>query len=377
MYKIFYATGSRADYGIVRNYLQRLEEDENIDLSLLVTGAHLEKKFGFTKNEILKDGHNIIYEVPLGLEYNSDVTISVAKTIEKFGHFFSNNKPDLLIILGDRYEMLGVAIAAALNKIKILHIHGGEATFGNYDEFIRHSISKMSTYHIVSTEKYRSRVIQLGEGPDTVFNLGSLGAENCKFINLDNVESKIKDLSKEEYFVVLFHPETLSNVLPEQQIKILLKAIERFSDKKFVFIGSNADTGSDKIRKAIKEFIVNNENCRYFENLSSDGYHYLVQNAICLLGNSSSGLIEAPSLGTYTINIGDRQKGREMGNSVINVKCNENDIYDAMQSLNNNKTSLEIVNPYETSQTSYKYYEKTLNILVKNKKDTIKSFYDL
>ena len=180
-YKVAYATGSRADYGIVKNYLKLLDDDKEIAFSLLVTGSHLENKFGHSIDIIKQDGFKIELEVPLNIENsnNANVIHSMAIALDSFGKYFEQHDFDLLIILGDRYEMMAVAIAASMQKIPILHLHGGEVTFGNYDEFIRHSITKMSQYHFTSTEVYRKRVIQLGENPERVFYLGALGAENC------------------------------------------------------------------------------------------------------------------------------------------------------------------------------------------------------
>lgn len=377
MYKISYATGSRADYGIVRNYLDLLEEDKNIELNILVTGTHLEIEYGKTVDIIEKDGHKIDFEVFLNLSNGPLVTTSIAVVIDQFGKYFEINKPDLLVILGDRYEMLGVAIAAAIHKIKILHLHGGEATFGNYDEFIRHAITKMSLYHIVATEQYRKRVVQLGENPKRVYNLGALGAENCRNIAIENVRNDVRELEEEKYFVILFHPETLTDISIKNQIEILLGAISCFSEQKFIFLGSNADTGASQIRNIIKKYVRDNEGAIYFENLNPDSYHFLLKNAICLIGNSSSGIIEAPSLGAYTINIGDRQKGREFGNSIINVKCNKEEIVRGINKIINGEVSKYIINPYETNDTARQYYETTIKILQKSKASVAKIFWDI
>lgn len=377
MYKISYATGSRADYGIVRNYLDLLEEDKNIELNILVTGTHLEIEYGKTVDIIEKDGHKIDFEVFLNLSNGPLVTTSIAVVIDQFGKYFEMNKPDLLVILGDRYEMLGVAIAAAIHKIKILHLHGGEATFGNYDEFIRHAITKMSLYHIVATEQYRKRVVQLGENPKRVYNLGALGAENCRNIAIENVRNDVRELEEEKYFVILFHPETLTDISIKNQIEILLGAISCFSEQKFIFLGSNADTGASQIRNIIKKYVRDNEGAIYFENLNPDSYHFLLKNAICLIGNSSSGIIEAPSLGAYTINIGDRQKGREFGNSIINVKCNKEEIVRGINKIINGEVSKYIINPYETNDTARQYYETTIKILQKSKASVAKIFWDI
>ena len=210
--------------------------------------------------------------------------------------------------------MLSVAIAAAMQKIPILHVHGGEATFANYDEFIRHSITKMSLYHYTATDEYRKRVIQLGEQPERVFYLGALGAENCLEIDLKNVPDSVTNLQERQYFVVLFHPETLTAENPLVQIEQVLAAVEEHREYQYVFLGTNADTHSDIIRKRVKEFVESKKNAVYFENLHTDAYHYLLKHSIALVGNSSSGIIEAPSLGIYTINIGNRQDGRVRGN---------------------------------------------------------------
>ena len=381
-FKVVFATGSRADYGIMRNYLRCLDEDERIDLSLLVTGALLSPKFGRQVELIYRDGFKIAKEIELKLDSDSNkgITHAMAVALDKFGAYFCDNKPDLLIILGDRYEMLSVAIAAAMNRIPILHIHGGELTYGNYDEFIRHSITKMSLFHFTATEEYRQRVIQLGEAPERVFNLGALGAENCLHIDEAMVPIEIQQMKDEKYFVVLFHPETLTNVSVEYQIEEVLTAIDKYKEYKFAFIGTNADTHSDFIRNRVKAYVLANANCIYFENLPTDGYHYLVQHAFALIGNSSSGLIEVPSLGTYTINIGDRQAGRSRGNSVLDVVCNSSAISGAMDRVISNDAIDDIVNPYYQNNTVQRYFDNTVNLLDRLKKKLCispKKFYDL
>lgn len=377
-YKIAYATGSRADYGIVRNYLNYLNQDKNIRLDILVTGALLEEKYGNGYTLIEDDGFNIACNIPLYLDSTSNVHIikSMSIALEKFGEYFENNRYDLLIILGDRYEMLSVAIAGAMNRIPILHIHGGEITSGNYDDFIRHSITKMSHYHFTSTEAYRKRVIQLGENPENVFYIGAMGSENCKTININNVPDKIINLTPKKYFVVLFHPETLTNHSPDKQIKELLSSINRFiNNYLFIFIGSNADTGSNDIRQEITKYVLTHNNAIYFENLHPDAYHYLLKHSIGLIGNSSSGIIEAPTLGAYTINIGDRQKGRVRGESVFDVECNKEKISNIIKILINKENIDEFRNPYYKENSSKEAYMLTLKIL--KKKHILKSFYDI
>ncbi|MBE5910047.1 UDP-N-acetylglucosamine 2-epimerase [Pseudobutyrivibrio sp.] len=380
MKKVSFVTGSRADYGIVRKYLDLLNNDKSIELSLLVTGSLLSAEYGKQIELIYKDGFKVekSFEIPISTINNKAVIHAMSVALDEFGEYFTENKPDLLIILGDRYEMLSVAIAAAMNRVAILHIHGGEATYGNYDEFIRHSITKMSLYHITATEEYRRRVIQLGENPERVFNLGSLGAENC--INIgEDVPSCIKKIKNSSYFVVLFHPETLTNVSTEKQIEEVLNAIKKNSEYKYVFIGANADTNSDIIRAKVRKFVESNSNCYYYENLTTSGYHYLLKHSKALIGNSSSGIIEAPSLGIYTINIGERQAGRIRGNSVIDVKCDAKTISDAISRVIN-ENGIQINNPYFKENAAINYYKVTLKILDEicdNGANQPKIFFDL
>lgn len=364
MKRIFFVTGSRAEYGIVRNYLKLLNNDQNIDLQIIVTSTLLSYEYGHQIDLIYKDGFTVgsEIEIPIDPSSNKGVIHSMSIAMDKFGDFFVQNSPDLLIILGDRYEMISVAIAAAMNRIPILHLHGGEATFGNYDEFIRHAITKMSLFHFTATEEFKNRVIQLGESPERVFNLGALGAENCLNIDEKMVPPEVKNIHG-EYFVILFHPETLTNISVLDQIQELLKSIEKYSQYRFVFLGSNADTNSNIIRLKVKEYVNSHSNCIYFENLTTAGYHYLLKHAICLIGNSSSGLIEAPSLGTYTINIGDRQEGRVRGTSVIDVRCEKEEITKAIEQVLRNANGSIITNPYYKENTANNYYNTTLKIL--------------
>lgn len=377
--KVVFVTGSRADYGIMRNYLSLMNQDEEIDLKVLVTGALLEDKYGHQVDLVYEDGFNIEAEIKLPLETSSDMSVlhSMAVALDEFSKHFHNNPCDLLIILGDRYEMMSVSIAVAMQKIPILHIHGGEATFGNYDEFIRHCITKMSAYHIAATEVYKNRIIQLGEQPERVYNLGALGAENCLEIDEKNVPDIVKELDNKKYFVVLFHPETLTNVDVLSQVNALLDAISEYKNLKFVFLGSNADTSSDIIRKRIHEYVENNANAMYFENLHTNVYHFLVKNSICLIGNSSSGIIEAPSLGVYTINIGNRQKGRVRGNSVIDVECTKEEILNAIESVLEKYEKIQPVNPYFQENAANRYYDVTKKILESIGNTELKVFYDL
>lgn len=380
-YTVAFATGSRADYGIVKNFLKLLDQDSEIELKILTTGALLDDEYGHQVDLIYQDGFHVDIEVKTNIDTRSDVSIihMMSEIQENFADYFAQTKLDLLMLLGDRYEMLSVAIAAAMQKIPILHVHGGEATFANYDEFIRHSITKMSLYHYTATDEYRKRVIQLGEQPERVFYLGALGAENCLEIDLKNVPDSVTNLQERQYFVVLFHPETLTAENPLVQIEQVLAAVEEHREYQYVFLGTNADTHSDVIRKRVKEFVESKKNAVYFENLHTDAYHYLLKHSIALVGNSSSGIIEAPSLGIYTINIGNRQDGRVRGNSVIDVPCKQKDISDALDKVLKVYATIKPVNPYYKEHTAENYYKKTKQLL-ENLQDDIKEpkrFYDL
>ena len=377
-YKIAFATGSRADYGIVRNYISKLNSDPEIDFSILTTGALLSSEFGSALDIIEKDGFRVDFKNKIDQKVGClrDTIHIMATVLDDYGKFFAENKYDLLLILGDRYEIYSVSIAAAMHRIPILHMHGGELTIANYDEFIRHSITKMSHFHFTSTEEYRQRVIQLGEQPKDVYYLGALGAENSLIIDMNNVPEELKNLKKS--FVVLFHPETLNSQSPLKQINVLIEAITKFVDcYRFVFIVSNADTHSDQITMSVKEFCALHENATFYSNLHPDAYHYVVKQSIALVGNSSSGIIEVPSLGSYTINIGNRQTGRVKSSSVLDVPCESSAIIKAMNYVILHKDDEITDTPYYKPNTAEEYYITTKKILSELSTFTYKEFYDL
>ena len=382
MKKLLYVTGSRAEYGIMRRLLKKLDEDKNIQLDIVVTGMHLMKEYGETFKEVEKD-FNVIEKIDIEIanSNNYDVLHSMSLAMEKFAKFFLNNKYDTVMLLGDRYEILPVAIASAINNIPLIHIHGGEKTLGNYDEFIRHSITKMSKLHLVATDEYRNRVIQLGENPETVKNVGSLGVANAMELELlskKELENKLGNFSK-PYFVVLFHPETITEISLEQQTENLISTLNKFKDRyDFVFIGSNSDTGSDKIQKIIKNFVDKN-NYKRFLSLKNYEYFSLLKNSQGLIGNSSSGVIEVPSLKIPTINIGNRQLGRVKGTTIIDCSADTEDILKAIkksQSESYKKILNESVNPYYQENSLEKYYSEIKKFLDKDN-NYLKDFWDI
>ncbi|RPG62863.1 MAG: UDP-N-acetylglucosamine 2-epimerase (hydrolyzing) [Flavobacteriaceae bacterium TMED238] len=383
MRKISVISSSRADYGLLKNLLLKLKKDKSIKLNFYVTGAHLIENFGKTINQIKEDKIKIKKKILINFNNDKhfDVSKAISQGIRNFSIEFEKEKPDILLILGDRYEIFSAAIAAMIYQIPIAHLHGGESTEGAIDESIRHSISKMSHIHFVSTKKYSYRLCQMGENKKTIFDVGSLGVENIKGINLYNIKEikkKYKINLKKKTFVITLHPETLLNS-SKKNTQILLNSLKRFKDINFVFTMPNADTGYKEINKGITNFCKNNKNSFYFKSLGQRAYFSICKYANCVIGNSSSAIIEAPSLFTPSINIGIRQQGRVSASTVINSKFNEKNLtQDIKKSFNLKKKikkdKLEFKNPYEKKGTSSNIVRilKSINldnILIKKFKD--------
>lgn len=384
MKRLAYITGSRAEYGIMRRVLKKINESRDIELTIVATGMHIDKKYGQTYRVIEEDGFKIdkLIDIQIDNSDNSKILNSMAICQKEFGEYFQENKFDGVMILGDRYEILSVAIAAAMHNIPLIHLHGGEKTLGNYDEFIRHAITKMSKLHLVSTEEYKDRVIQMGENPKFVFNVGALGAENSLKMNLptkSELEDRFGDLNK-NYFMVVFHPETVTGVSVKEQMENLLKSLDIFkSENDFIFIGSNSDTGSDIIFDMVSKYCKDNQ-FKFLTSVRPEEYLALIKYSKGLIGNSSSGLIEVPSLKVPTINIGDRQKGRVRGESVIDVTANMNQIVDGIKESQSEKFQEILknsINPYYQKNVAEEVYSVILDFLNSKDLNEIKDFYDL
>lgn len=384
MKKICIATGTRAEYGLLKPLIEKISAESEFRLQLLVTGAHLSSEFGLTYKQIEADGYNIDAKVEMLL--SSDTATGITKSMGLgmigFADAFKKLSPDLLVILGDRYEMLAMASVALIYKIPIVHIHGGEITEGAYDDAIRHSITKMSALHFTSTEAYRLRVIQLGEHPERVFNVGAIGLDNFKSIKLlskEEIEQQLNISFNKYNYLVGFHPETLSNQSVEVQFNKLLKAIDSQKDSFFVFTKANADTNGRIINKMMEEYVVNNaEKSALFASLGTLRYLSVMKIVDALVGNSSSGILEAPFAKTATINIGDRQKGRILTDSIINCPVDEKEIEKAFETIKRpefksivNKT----INPYGNGNAS----EQIMDVLKRTDFSTLqtKSFYNI
>lgn len=383
MKKICVVTGSRAEYGLLKPIIKKLTIDDRFKLELVVTGMHLCPEFGLTYKEIETDNIKINKKVDIIL--NSDesnaITKSIGVALISFSEYFKNNKPDVLIILGDRYEIFAVAISAMIEHIPIAHISGGDTTEGTIDEYFRHSITKMSYLHFTGTEDSRRRVIQLGESPERVFNVGELGVENilnAKLMTLKEIENAINFKLDKDFSLVTFHPATTieDSSKIKSQVLELLKAIDKFKDMKFIFTKSNSDTNGRIINKMINDYVEKNDNCILFSSLGQIGYLSTMKYAKVIIGNSSSGICEAPSFGIPTVNIGNRQKGRIMAESVITCKVNKDDIINSIKIAMSRKFN-NIKNPYEGVNTSDNIINIINDFLINKSINLEKSFYNI
>ncbi|MBD8519604.1 UDP-N-acetylglucosamine 2-epimerase [Lysinibacillus fusiformis] len=331
--KICVVTGTRAEYGLLANLMHAIKQSADFELQLVVTGMHLSSEFGLTYKQIEEDGFVIDAKVEMLL--SSDTATGVAKSIGLatigFSDAFEKVKPDLLLILGDRFEMLAAAQTALVMQIPIAHIHGGECTFGAYDDAIRHSITKMASWHFTSTDTHRNRVIQLGEEPSSVWNVGAIGIENILKLPLLKKEKLYTDLQlniDQPMFLITYHPETN---LQTDGIYALLEALNNYPSVNLVFTKANADNGGREINRAIEEFVSQRQNAKVFDSLGQLRYLSTVKYADVVLGNSSSGLIEVPYLHTPTVNCGDRQAGRQKPSSVFDCTLESSTIEKAIE----------------------------------------------
>lgn len=353
MRKIALVSSTRAEYGVMSRLIALLSVDVDIEFQLIVTGTHLSDKFGKTINEI---DVPIYTTVDIEIEKNPSEAFGIC--VQKFDILFKENTPDILVLLGDRYEILAVAIAAMFQNICIAHISGGDTTEGAIDEAIRHSITKMSHIHFTSCETYRQRVIQLGENPNNVYNVGSLGVENIhsiKLLSKTELEKSLDyQLTSDKIFLVTFHPVTLEKHAVTQQMTELLDALSSLENVQIIFTMPNSDEGNSKIFSMIENFVVTNKNSKAFTSLGLIRYLSMIKYSYAVIGNSSSGILEVPSFNVPTINIGDRQKGRIQADSIINCLPVKDDILKAIKSINTPIVQEKIrlaKNPYHKENT--------------------------
>ena len=332
MRKICVITGTRAEFGLLRPLIELIANDNELQLQLIATGMHLSPEFGYTLNEITEAGFMVDKKVECLLSSDSSIGVSktIALAISGFADALDELTPDLVVVLGDRTEILGAVIATAMVNIPIAHLHGGETTEGAYDEAIRHSITKFSHLHFTSTEAYRKRVIQLGEHPDTVFNVGAIGLDAIKKLPLldkASFEQAIGFKLKERNILITYHPVTLEKEAPIETFENILTALDELTDTALIFTHANSDKNGRIINRMITEYVSSHKDKAVeFKSLGQLRYLSALQYVDFVIGNSSSGILEVPAFYIPTINIGDRQKGRICNESVINSNNSLEDI---------------------------------------------------
>ena len=384
MKKICVVTGSRAEYGLLYWLMKDIQEVPEFELPIIVTGMHLSPEFGQTYKEIVKDGFHIYKKVEMLLSGDtpSAITKSTGLGMIGFADAFTDLKPDLLLVLGDRFEILAASIAALYARIPIAHIHGGETTTGVFDESIRHSITKMAYWHFVAADEYKKRVVQLGENPERVFNVGGLGVDaikKAKLLSQKELMEKTRIEFGKKNLLVTYHPVTLEKDTSKKHFQSLLSVLGELRDVNLIFTMPNADSDGRIIKQMISDFVNRyKERSLSFTSMGHINYLSTLQFVDGVIGNSSSGLAEAPTFKVGTINIGDRQKGRLKAKSVIDCEPTKESIQNAVDTLYSEdfqKMLQSVVNPYGEGNST----EKIMDVL-KNKpipEETKKEFYNL
>lgn len=380
MKKIAVVTATRAEYGILRPLICRLQKDTEFEMQLIVTGMHLSEKYGNTQVEIEKDKIPVFRKIPILEDGNSayDVSVTMASALCRFAGYFRDEKPDMVIVLGDRTEILGICAAAMNEGIPIAHLHGGELTEGAVDDCIRHAVTKMSYLHFTASETYRNRVIQLGESPDRVFNVGALGVENILHTQLFSYEDMCREIgipNDQKYVVVTFHPVTQEPGEEQRQTQELIAAMREKSEYFYLITKANADAGGQRVNELLENFSEKVPNAKLVSSLGMVRYLSALKYSEFALGNSSSGIIEAPALGIPTVNIGERQRGRLMADTIVQCEPEKEQVLEAMDEA--------AVMPHKVStlygdgETSAKIVTILKNFLICNKINLKKRFYDL
>lgn len=385
MKQIVILTSTRADYGLLSCVIKKLMRDKEVNVRVVATGMHLSPEFGLTYKDIENDGIRIDRKIEILM--SSDTPASMSKTMGmamiSFADYFEEICPDALLVLGDRYETLAVCCAALNAKIPIIHLHGGETTEGAIDEAIRHSITKMSYLHFTSTEEYRHRVIQLGENPKRVYNVGSLGVENVldqTLLSREQLESELRLQLNMPYAVVTYHPVTLEVGDVCETVKMFLDALDQNKDMFYIITKSNADAGGRRINLMLEEYAVHRDNVQIYDSLGMIKYLTAVKYSEMVIGNSSSGILEVPSFKIPTVNIGDRQKGRIRAESVIDCNEDTESIVKAIKKARTpefRKKCSQVKNPYEGVRTSDTIVEIIKEKLFDKKVEIKKKFYDI
>ncbi len=384
--KICVFSGTRAEYGLLSSLIKRIHQDTSLDLSLLVSGTHLSPEFGYTYQEIEADGFHIDekIEILVSSDSPSGVCKSMGLGLIQFTDAIERLDPDIIILLGDRYETFCLAAAALVNNIPVAHIHGGESSYGAIDESFRHAITKMSHLHFTSSQIYRDRVIQLGEHPDKVFNVGALGVENIKsipFLSEKDLNTLTGFDTPRPFFLITFHPETVKKSSVKIDFQDILNALtnKNFLEYNLIFTKANADSHGRKINQMIDAFVEKNcDRAVVFSSMGQKNYLSAMRYAKLVIGNSSSGILEAPSFKVPVVNIGQRQDGRLRADNVIDCSCDETQIISAMNTGLSDPFVLKIQtmkNPFEKNNTAMQILTVIKNIELN--KLCSKQFYDL
>lgn len=384
MKKICVVTSTRAEYGLLRRVIQNIFKDDELELVLAVTGTHLSEDYGYTIEEIIKDGFPIAEKIQIMEEVNtsSDVCKIMGNAAIRFGKMFDRQKPDLLVVEGDRYELLPICSSAMMFGIPIAHISGGEITEGAIDDVVRHCLTKMSYLHFPGCEEYKRRIIQLGEEPERVFNYGDIGVENVRkmeYLTKKELEDFLGLSLEKPYASVTFHPVTLEKNTAENQTKELIAALEEYSEIIFIVTMANADPQGQVINKIFQRGADRSHNIFCYASLGIQRYLSLMKYAEFVIGNSSSGIVEAPCFGIPTINIGDRQKGRLRSDSVIDCAPVKEEICQSIDkacSSEFKKIAANAVNPYGDGDTA-KNIVNTMKSFLISSIDLKKKFYDV
>lgn len=383
MRKICFVTGTRAEYGLLSRLMRLVKEDKDLQLQVIATNMHLMPEYGETYKEIEKDGFTIDKKVYMHKPSDDahGIISSMAEEMQGMNDALSELKPDILVLLGDRYEILVAAQVALIHRVPIAHIHGGEVTEGAFDDAIRHSVTKMSSLHFTSCEEYRHRVIQMGEQPSRVFDVGSLGVENIKAVPLmtkDELEASLDFKIDTQTILVTYHPVTLGGD-PAKDIREFLDALDQFKDLKVIFTMPNSDTGRDAIVLAVENYVEKHSNsAKAYTSLGLKRYLSTLLFVKAAVGNSSSGIIEVPSFGIPTLNIGDRQKGRLASKSVVNCGTSKDEVIAGLKlclSEEMQKAAKTYENPYAKPDTANLIYQELKNVVLAGL--NLKTFYDL
>jgi len=380
-FKIGLITVNRSDFGIQKELIKKLTNHKKIDLHLIVTGSHFQKKYGNTIKEIKNEKIRIRHSYKIDFESDNNVAVNkyICKYINFFGNIFKKKNFDNIIILGDRYEMLAAAVSCRIFNINISHIHGGETTFGAQDEYFRHAISKLSNFHFVSLNQHKMRLVKMGENPNNIIISGAPSLENIKDINLINrneLEKYLKIKFRNFNFLLTFHPETLNPKNNIKDLNLILKTISKLKDCFFIITSPAPDINSLKMMRLFNKKI---ENIKFIKSLGRERYFSLLKISDGVIGNSSSGIIEAASFNKYVVNIGARQQGRFQSNNVLNCRCSKIELVNSikkLQKLNKLNKNKKIKNIYFKKNSSKIILDSTLRFLENSKKNDFKKFYD-